>query len=1044
MKKTLLVILILIFFIKIGYSISCPECYKDSICTCYINCSKGWIRIKLPNNFEFVKYFENGSVSFSTQSIAGIAYGVISCLDNGEENSIEIEIKEKPTVSEKSESMYTTKQAFLVSDENWRDVLPFVPVAVWTGNETWCQRGYGTPSNVCVYPLLIYHREGDAFDADSIIYFFQQYKPDKLILIGEAPEELENLLVADLELGAGFEESRINIISPDNYLSFWKSFDKVVYVEDDYEKALLASTYASLINAPLIIEGTNTDKDEIFQGKYIICVGHVNRNCDETYTIDELQRKYIELTNTDKIILINPNDWNIKVNEEFTPEKSSLSIHDLYSKTSLAAPILASAKHEVIFGVDIEEIPLEIDCSNFKDLLDKINYVDKFVEGIINSTDETFNFLTIISAPNAIPQSFNEQCEPTSWWYNFKNSVDNSYGMSFNKALKTFRIYYVDSVYVNGTVYVVLSIKKDYNHRIFLIKFNISDENTSYAIKDISKDEFLYIFHDGPKIQYASGYLYVAFSGMKINSNKYGIYLWKLRDDGKTEEKIEILSEKIPFDVRLQVKNSTAYLLWSTPSPSGYQEMHYGVIEDNTLKCQTTVPMIRWDVTWDMRTITIEDNFIITYPEIYFQGYHNYSITLHKIILSSECNVLNSSVIFNNTGKIEYRGHDIASRNGNFLMLALFRNLTSPPIHNSFFLLFFNNTYKKIEFEKDDDYEELLQIKENNETLYYLRMGVYENLNTSFGMFYLGKIKNDRVITDELIFDTLNETDLTPVEKNFGFEVTNDSIFLVTVYRPWISFENTYENGKVIYILLKNTKKKIKEIKLFGNINEFSLFTGRIYGIALSDVTSYISRGLFNENIEYLKNTGISAACSFKESRNSTARVTQKMTSAGYEWICLTDEEMEPCLGILNDTHPSQEYFENKTIITFDDHGWYGGWWKTLDYSEIPELKQTFGLGDACSTNNFERGKERTFGVHFLRKGGIGYIGASGTTWLASIQSCTNGDCISLKYADILTDTLLEGKISLGEIFSNLSEKFDVMKTDYLLYGDPTYEVSLE
>ena len=39
----------------------------------------------------------------------------------------------------------------------------------------------------------------------------------------------------------------------ENYLSFWEFFYDIVYVEEDYEHALVAASYASLINAPLII-----------------------------------------------------------------------------------------------------------------------------------------------------------------------------------------------------------------------------------------------------------------------------------------------------------------------------------------------------------------------------------------------------------------------------------------------------------------------------------------------------------------------------------------------------------------------------------------------------------------------------------------------------------------------------------------------------------------------------------------------------------------------------------------------------------------------
>jgi len=63
------------------------------------------------------------------------------------------------TKNEKNELAYEDKEVFLVSDMDWKDVLQLVPVTTWTGDENWCQKGYGTAEDVCVYPTLIYHEE---------------------------------------------------------------------------------------------------------------------------------------------------------------------------------------------------------------------------------------------------------------------------------------------------------------------------------------------------------------------------------------------------------------------------------------------------------------------------------------------------------------------------------------------------------------------------------------------------------------------------------------------------------------------------------------------------------------------------------------------------------------------------------------------------------------------------------------------------------------------------------------------------------------------
>jgi hypothetical protein len=279
----------------------------------------------------------------------------------------------------KDMSLYSGKEIFLVSDNDWKEVLPFVSVTIWTeGNE------------IKKYPFLIYHKEGNRFDADSIIYFMQQFFPNKVTIIGETPQDLDNLLIAQPDLGAGLFESQIQRISTGDYFSYWSQFNTLVYVQNNYELALLTSTYASLIDAPLIIQGTQLDSSNVFSGRNVICVGDVipaGSSCSETYNLEQLQQKYRDETHTDKIIIINPDDWTVYSSYSFVPDKSSY-ISKSYTKTSLNAPILASAKHELIVSTHQTDY-LEID--DF--IKQKINYFSP-------------NYLTILASdlvPNKIP-----------------------------------------------------------------------------------------------------------------------------------------------------------------------------------------------------------------------------------------------------------------------------------------------------------------------------------------------------------------------------------------------------------------------------------------------------------------------------------------------------------------------------------------------------------------------------------------------------------------------------------------------------------------
>ncbi len=303
----------------------------------------------------------------------------------------------------KNLGLYSKKEVFLISDENWRYVLKLVPLATWSN-----------PTNkvlVASYPTLIYHREGDNFDADAIIRFLQQYNPSHLATFGDTPMELNKLLVAPKPTGAGLT-GKILEYKMDSYLFFWTSIDRVVISEDDYEAGLMASVFASYLNAPLLFDGHF--KPNVLNNRHAYVVGKVSptteqeikKRCKPTsekthYSLEELRKAYVSWTGTNKVILVNPNDLNIVANKKFKPEKSS-SISSLYGKHSLAAPFLAAAKFEVIISTEVN------------------NYlaVDNYVENTLDTLKlpGPLTYLTIVANPRAIPMAReNRDTKPALW-----------------------------------------------------------------------------------------------------------------------------------------------------------------------------------------------------------------------------------------------------------------------------------------------------------------------------------------------------------------------------------------------------------------------------------------------------------------------------------------------------------------------------------------------------------------------------------------------------------------------------------------------------
>lgn len=246
------------------------------------------------------------------------------------------------TTNEKNLLKYPSKVVFLTGDTRvngslaWTDTLLSLPAAIWTKND----------NSVEINPILIYHREGNSFDGDAIIDFLNAYQATDLVTTGNMPNNLRNLIISKTNIAL----EKITTKSHQDLWSYWKAFDTVVYVRANYEYAMQASVYASLLNAPLVIQGVNDGVN--LEGRRVICTpSKFSSICTEGININQLQARYKTLTNTNKIILTNASLRNFSITEKKNALPIGNSFQSLYANSSLAAPILASAKHEIIFNV---------------------------------------------------------------------------------------------------------------------------------------------------------------------------------------------------------------------------------------------------------------------------------------------------------------------------------------------------------------------------------------------------------------------------------------------------------------------------------------------------------------------------------------------------------------------------------------------------------------------------------------------------------------------------------------------------------------------
>ncbi len=377
-------------------------------------------------------------------------------------------------INAKDITKYSNKHVFLISDEDWHDVLSVVPLTIWMNG-----------SSIIKNPILVYHLEGSSFDPDSIIHFMQLYKPENVTIIGNSPADFDNLLVSSPPTGVGLSSEQINRIFPSNYFSYWDTINSTVVVDfDNYKSGLLASAFASYNNAPILfLNSNNLDTyKNLIDGRLVYTVGsldsnvidYINNNASSviSYSFEDLQRQYINMTRTNKVILTNLNDLNIYLSTLFSPEKSGSSISRLFSEHSLTAPILASAKRELIIFTDVPGSPENTGCDSVPQITNNVQLTDDYVMNNVTTLFKNIpEYLTVIASPKAIPDSLYWGCHYQGIWQ-YRDAVDWKYG-SFDDStyhMKVGRIYGL--TISDASSYIAKSVFYD---RLFYEKYGINN-----------------------------------------------------------------------------------------------------------------------------------------------------------------------------------------------------------------------------------------------------------------------------------------------------------------------------------------------------------------------------------------------------------------------------------------------------------------------------------------------------------------------------------------------------------------------------------------
>jgi len=385
---------------------------------------------------------------------------------------------------------YTDGTVFMVFDEDWKTVLTTIPLSIWVGKED-CNKVFEdndetedfpyTPK--CAYPLLIYHVEGNRYHSRPIDDFLEdRYEADRVIRLAKSSDRLPRL-------SPKIKESPVHLPLDWYYISSYWSPPKgskmdVVYVvgdDDDYPLAMLAAQYASYINAPLVIEGVLANQEKAFENTNLICVGGVpdGVTCQKEYDKKQLQEAIISLTASDKVVITNPNDIQEGYCEDLEQVTEHGKMGSFLCRDSLVATYLATAKEEIMIHLDL---PPSYSRAEMKELQKGFEENEDFVIGYIPPSPIAASSKAVYAssdAPNNKDRlyviEFKDRAKP--------HKIKQTYVINSHKCTDDIDI--TDIAVYETALYVVLDcVDEDKKHKYYLQIYSLQPDGQIGALVD--------------------------------------------------------------------------------------------------------------------------------------------------------------------------------------------------------------------------------------------------------------------------------------------------------------------------------------------------------------------------------------------------------------------------------------------------------------------------------------------------------------------------------------------------------------------------------
>ncbi|MFH1751809.1 MAG: hypothetical protein ABH821_02625 [archaeon] len=969
----------------------------------------------------------------------------------------------------KDESLFcddSVREAFLVSDKYWQEVLMLNPV-VFKNNGS------------LAGPLFIFHEEDGAFDVDAIINFLQKFELERVTILYDPDTEngvldcnpetmpqgreaiycnLISVLKANLPFGAGLSnEDQIQIVFPSRLIDYWSEIDTVVLVENNYELALTASVFAAKNNYPLFVGTVIESENFSVEGKNVFLVGNVScpagATCDSSFaTLKDLQDNLLSSfpEMNENVIIVNPNDVlpSYADNESFQTEKSSNPIQNLYYKHSLLAPFLAAARNEFILFLPQTLSSEDSECNgNITSNAFKARELIMQKLNAIFGSNWPENY-TILASPSLLPDSI---CAGNKDNYSFRHQFDSFY---FNK-----NPFVGDtlshSVAFDSTGNIVLAysnvkanlITQFGTELIFYTKLNSSGER---------------LFED-KLIGFSSGQVSNAF--VLVDSSDNSIVFWEDSYDNRIHASLISSSNEVLIDnqsLGIEGKNFSAvisenneiYLVYSDLTET---KLLFSKVSFNNDSFSSNVPVAFLDVAG-------ED--IISFPFLSF-NFDKSKLGLTYFI-KDESLAREEFVWLNFDGGVEVVepfeiSSNVSLSPNNFLVDSADNLYFVFVSGDKLFFKSFSVEGTEINSVELDSLPESLQlINPFLETVFFSDQVIWVFYGDGMGTINQMEVSiAGGILSQQKGF--IKNSSFMQTKKPLILK-DNESLFLF-----WLSLINRGDDSfkfeeNDLFFKRFTSPDWSETLKLSLDLDVGAKW-GRIYSLTTSDVSSYINLSLYYNFLlaKLYENSQFNAASiahSFIITKDNAIAVKNKVGLVNGSECFIRENSYEPNPRLregtddfcVNNDYPTINDLRHRNIITFGDHATETAWVDAIDFMNphynngVTWFDLSFVATQACLTSHFPFKDDFTrFNVapNLLRRGAVTYFGATGINYYFPI--------FALNWFDYgpevkAVNYLLSSKNpSLGEInrdlylasIENIASNYSTFAPIYEMLGDP-------